>query len=170
MNIYELFMRVNGNVSKAAYTALTESIKRTQMPMSRMIAIAFEHEMMREKPFELDLSFPDDEYIEYAYVQEAGKILDFIMSLNSGMGLDHLYLCRREIGVPDRDTFLLAFRELVKKKLIEPYKPAKNFAAQPYPDDYRFWRAATEKPLKAIKKKATEYETYQILKKKFQSN
>lgn len=91
------------------------------VPVSRLIAIALDNEMESPNPFNYPVELPTSEYIPYGYVDEAGKILTFLMSLPAGTGLDSLMLCRREIGINDKETFMLAVRELLEKDLAEMY-------------------------------------------------
>jgi hypothetical protein len=106
---------------------LIEIQKKMNIPISRLITIALENELNKEKPFTYDLTIPTDEFVEYAYIDEAGKIITFLMKYKKGLSLQFLALNRNEMGIPDIQTFLYAFREcLVKGFIIEITKVTRN--------------------------------------------
>lgn len=157
-------------VSKHVKGALFFRSVNSKVPISRLIAIALEHELEREKPFEYDVTLPSDEYVEFAYADEAGKIMNYLRGDLQGMGLDMLCLCRHDIGIPDKNTFLLAFRELVKKDMLEAYKPKKKLLSYTeHPEDYVMYRLKGENAPERKKKRreATEFERFKRLERKY---
>jgi hypothetical protein len=144
--------------------------RERKIPKSRLIALAVDNEFLKEKPFDFELdSIEDEEFVDYAYVTEAGRIIDYLKG-NAGHGLDILMLARHDMGIPDRKTFLLAFRECWVKGFLEMFKPVKNrFSKAEYNEDYVMYRLKGEgtKEKMKLRRKASDYEKFQRLKKKF---
>lgn len=141
------------------------------LPMSRLIAIAIDNELEKEKPFNFPLDLPTQEYIEYAYVDEASKILAYMQKQNTGMTLDMLMILRHDIGIKDKETFLAAFRECLEKKMLEEYHQLKNnYAIDDYVDTTYYRVVGTgPKDTKVLRGKTTKYDRYLKLKKTFES-
>lgn len=141
-----------------------------ETPMSRLVALLVDKEFKKDKPFDgLDIVVPDDEVEEFAYADEAGKILAFLGKQRKGAGLDILYLLRFKIGIEDKYKFLMGFKDCLDRGLIEAYKAPKKLNAPAAPEGYFNYRLKGEAPTekKKAKKKATEYERWEKLNKKF---
>lgn len=161
--------KVQSFISQYHYNKLLYWSQETKLPMSRLLSIALDKEIEKDVPFQFDMSLPRDEYVEYAYADEAGKILNFMRSQSTGMGLDLLLLLRYDIGIPDKGVFLAAFRECFEKKMLEAYRPhAPKYAPKP-DENYFHYRipGTSTKERKKVRKKASKYETYIKLKKEF---
>ena len=138
------------------------------VPMARLISYALDTYIDMGGNFEFDFSFPDEEYVEYAYADQAGKIVTYMGKLRLGMGLDSLLLCRYDIGIPDKKIFLLAFKECLEKKVVEAFPPPDNgFNKRPYKPDYFYYRLTGYTTGRSKKMKAKKYQTYLRLKKQF---
>lgn len=144
------------------------------IPISRLISFAVHNEFERENPFEFDVSIPPlADIIDYAYADEAGKILTFMKTLRNGAGLDILTLLRFQIGVPDKETFLLAFADCLQRGHIEAFDPPYKRGYVPV-KDYKMYRVAgstakeVKKAAKKAKKKEDEKVLYERLKKKYE--
>jgi hypothetical protein len=158
-----VFKSVPTSLGPKTYEKLQKFSQYHEMSISRLVAIAVDNELQKEKPFEFDLNVPDEKYVDMAYADEAGKILQFLKAYG-GMGVDMLMLVREDIGITDKRIFLLAFRELAQKGLIESYVPKTKGPKF----DRAYWRAVDfSKQVKKPKRKATKYELYQKLKKEF---
>jgi hypothetical protein len=132
-----------------------------------LISIAIEHEFEKEDPFSYDVSIPEGDYEEYAFLEPAAKIIAYLKT-HGGMSLETMVNMRDDIGVPDRDTFLLAFKESMDKGILESYKPRQTqLSTIKYDDTYLFFRVkGTDRKSKdKIRKKATKYEQFIKLKK-----
>jgi hypothetical protein len=151
---------------------LLESISFAyKLPITTLVAIAIEHELQRDKPFDYDVSLPKDEYLEFSFVDEAGKILDFMRKF-AGLSLEQMCLNRHDMGIPDHDRFMLGFRECLVNQMLETYTPkTSSFSKFKYPDDKVFYRVkGSGKPMaKKIRKDANDFEKFQKLKKKFKN-
>lgn len=161
--------RVLGLVGKHSKKLLDNYSIKKGVPFTRLIGIAIANELEKDKPFEYDVSPPEGEYIELAFVEEASKIMNY-MSRSSGMSLELMCMVRHDMGLPDKKLFMLAFRECLLRGLIESYTPKKSRLSKfEYSDDYVFYRTkgASTKKQKEVRKKASEYETFQKLKRKF---
>ena len=163
--------KIIGHVSRHTREILDEIQQKKKLPMIRLIAMAIEHELERENPFEYDVTVPSDKYVEHAYASDAGKILTYLKR-SSGMSLENLCIMRHDIGIPDKKTLLLAFRECLLSRQIESYKPKKQLNSKfDYNEDDVFYRikgAGTFKK-KVERKKATRYDMFQKLKKEFKN-
>lgn len=127
-------------------------------PISKLIMIAVENELESPNPFTYMQELPDIPFVQDAYAEEASKIFEFLQKIPYGIGKDSLLMCRRDMGIMSKDTFLLGFRELENSGLIESFYPKK--ATFTYPLDYRYWRVKQEdaKTIKRIKYKRKQIE------------
>jgi hypothetical protein len=113
------------------------------LPMSRLVAVAVDNELDAPAPFTYNIDLPTNEYIELAYIDEAQKIIRYIQSkFPKGVGLDLLCLCRRDLGVPDKERFLFGFRELLRQGMVEIGVPPSNLRYT-LPLDYKYVRIKT---------------------------
>lgn len=163
VNTEKMTQKVASYIGLTTYGILEFHSKAKNVPISRLIAIALEHEMNKDRPFEFQTDLPDTEYVEYAFAEEAGKIMQYMKRLNGGTSLPLLVLCRADIGIEDKETFLLAFRECVEKKMVEQYVP-KKVTSEKY---YRVVESSPKERKKRVKR-GKEYKDYLKLKKKFE--
>lgn len=162
--------KVVGLISKTRRQEIEKICLRKKIPLGILVAIAIEHEFERENPFSYDVSDPADKYLEHAFSNEANKIVLY-MRLCFGMSLENMCLVRHDIGIPDKKVFLLAFRECVRARLLEPYTPKQSIMSKfKYEDDYTFWRVKGSGKVvaKKVRKEANQFETYHKLKKKYE--
>jgi len=162
---------ISASVSKSVSDKLEAFMKVRKLPIGRLIAMAIENELMKgvDAFTGFDLEQPSEPYEEYKYSDEASKILKYITKYGQ-MGLDMLLVLRHDMGIPDAYIFKLAFRELVEKEMVEKCTPYTNVDPNKYPEGYTHWRLAKEfRPtkVKVARKKATEFETYLRLDKKY---
>jgi len=99
--------------------------KRHGLPMSQLVAMAIDNELFEQKeriPFKWNLKFSDDQFEEYTWANEAGKIMNFLKDLQyTGMSLTQLLICRHDFGVPDKEVVKNALKELLDKEMIEEF-------------------------------------------------
>lgn len=100
--------------------------EKHELPISRLICIAIDNELDVDVPFNYPCFQPESPYVEFAYAEEAGKILKFLEKFPTGTGRDMLMLCRRDIGIDSRAEFMLGYRELLEKKMIEEFRPLRT--------------------------------------------
>lgn len=162
--------KIVGVSSPLVRQKLEEIVKKKQLPMSTLVAIALEYELQKEKPFDYDVSAPTQKYIDGAYYEEAQKIVNFMRKIY-GSSLEMMFILRADMGIPDKDIFNLAFREAMVSEMLEVYHPKQpQNSTVKYNEDVVFYRvkgASTKKATEA-RKKANEYEKFQKLKKKFE--
>ena len=171
MNDDKLLHKMQFYVPKFHYDRIKAISKARKMPMSRMIGLLIDDELLEDKPFSYDLSGASEESVEYAYADQATKLLKFLTKQDKGMGLDVLTMLRYHIGIPDKLTFLGAFQECLSKEMIEPFKEKLPSNRNPMPDDYFWYRIAgsgKDRSKKLMSKDAKEFAKYQKLKKKFE--
>ncbi len=110
------------------------------LPVSRLLAIAVDNELDCQVPFNYPCDLPTNDYAEFTYAKEAGRIIAFLQTrMPNGTGRDMLTLCRREMGIESKDTFLGALRELYEKDILEEFIP-QNAKFSYYKPDYRYVR------------------------------
>lgn len=163
--------RVTSYVSNKHMEFLVYYSQLYKLPITRLIAIAIDNECLKkENAFNVDLTLPESgENVEYAYAEQAGKILNYVRNLPFGTSLDMLYIVRHDIGISNKDVLLSAFKECLDKNMLEVYTPPRNMRTKR--DDTTYYRLTgsdkSDKKAKSIRKKASQYETYQKYKKKF---
>lgn len=147
-------------------TKIKEYALKNNLSVSRVIAFAVDNELQKDNPFEFNTELPTQEYTEYTFADEAGKILNFIKTLRNGSaGLDILLLLRYTIGVPDKDIFLAAFKDCLDRGMIESFMPAKIRY-----ENYLYYRLAGQPTTRSRRMREKSYKEYQRLKKKFEGD
>lgn len=132
------FVEVKVYMPKSLHYILKARSNEVHMPISKLICIALDNELDVSTPFLYPTELPDSPYVPDAYVDEAGKIYEFLKNIPYGIARDHLLLCRRDMSIQTRDVLLLAYRELLKTELIEEFYPEN--ASFRYPLNYRYTR------------------------------
>ncbi len=157
-------------VGKVHMEKLKEYSDNLQLSISRLIGMAIDDQLFEKKdPFNWEFDLDDnEEYIEYAYADEAGRIINFLKGLPNGLSKDQLMIVRHDMRIPDKKTFMLAFRECLEKRQIEPYTAPKSVK---YPTKWEttLYRVVGTSPSDNRKKrnKIDDYALLQRLKKKF---
>lgn len=164
----QLMVKMSFYVPKHHHEKIRSISKLRKVSMSRLVALLVDDELIRDKPFNYDMTLQESE--DYAYVDQASKLLNFMNKLDKNMGLDTMLLMRYHIGIPEKETFLGAFQELLSKEMIEAYKEKPVTGRPPLADDYFHYRIAGTKPRskKLMSKDAKEFAKFQKLKKKFE--
>lgn len=163
-------LQVRGYIPKFHDNALREISKKRKISISRLVAFAIDNELCSERPFKFDTELSTEEIVEYAYADEAGKILNFVKTLRIGAGLDILLLLRFEMGVPNKSVFLAAFKECLDKGMLEAFVPPvpRGRNVPPVPEGYFYYRISNQPTAKQIKNKASRYDKYLKLKKELE--
>lgn len=146
----DAFERVVIYVPKGTAALLRQASADLETPMSRLAAIAIDNELDAHAPFNYPCPMPEAPYVEYAYATEGGKIMRFLEHFPQGTSLDTLMLCRRDMGIESRAEFMLGYRELLEKNMVEMFRPMKTKFA--YGSDYFRVRPVGVDP-KVIQKK-----------------
>lgn len=149
----DAFDHITSHVPKGISRRLKAESELRQIPVSKLICYALDNELDCNPSFNYETKLPDSPYREFEYAEEAGKILQFLTRhfQDVGTGLDTLLLFRRDIGIESKERFLLGFRELLNKKLIEEFYP--RYAKFKYGKDYRYYRPSDELLAKSKVKK-----------------
>jgi hypothetical protein len=136
------FVRVDAYIPKSIYLILRQQSRLKGLPISRLINVAVDNELDAPEPFFYQTELPDPApaYHEYQYAEEAQSILEYLSKIPKGTGLDLLMLARRDMGITDKEKFLLGFRELKMKNLVEAIEPI-GTRFNYYEPDYRYYRA-----------------------------
>jgi hypothetical protein len=122
-----LLTKYSAMLSKYHGEKLNAHSLKTNIPLSRLICIAIDNELGREKPFEFDTTLPNEEIEDHAYADEGGRILKFLKMVQAGLSLDVLVLLRHDMGIPDKHIFLLTFGDLLRLGLVEKHAMSKTF-------------------------------------------
>jgi hypothetical protein len=135
----ESFQSITVYLPKSVYCILKAKSDQTNLPLSRLVAYAVDNELACGEPFRYDTALLDKPYVQDAYSEEANKIYKFLEKTEKsavGIGRDLLMLARRDIGIMNKDEFLLALRELYECDVIEEVKPS-NKTFKKYDEMYR---------------------------------
>lgn len=160
-NYDRTFQSVQGSLSQKQMEILRAMAKMHDLPMSRLIAIAIDNELQKDKPFKINLTIPDIEIIENSYAHEAQLIIKFIKSSKLGLSIDMLYTLRHDIGIDNAEILLLALKECLNHKLLEAVKAPESVT---YKLGTIVYRVKTDTP-QARKKIRTEIEDYEKIQK-----
>jgi hypothetical protein len=120
------FVRIAGLTSSKTYRKLEIHSEKNHISISQLVAIALDQQFDKDYPFTLEISLPDDDFVDYAYADEAGKIMSFLDDTEVGSTLEVLYLLRHEMGIESRGRFLGGFKELLAKGVLDCYTPKKT--------------------------------------------
>ena len=121
MSEEKLIKNLRVNVSQTHYKVLKAYSDDLDIPLSRLVTMAVDSELLRDNPFGYDLSIPEVDWEDYTYADEATKILDYLKVYNAPIELSFLVLLRHDIGIPDLETFMKAFAECLKYEFVLPY-------------------------------------------------
>ncbi len=118
--------------------------KERKIPMSRLAAIALDNELDCGNAFNYSCELPKSSFVEYAFLDEAARMLRYIENnFPQGASRDILMFCRREMRIPDKETFMHAYRELLEYGRIEEIRPEKSKFE--FAEDYKITRVVKEK-------------------------
>jgi len=163
---------VTGYTSRHLFDKLQTLSSTRKIPVARLIGYLVDNEFMKEPQdrFQFNCELPaTGDHLEYAYAEEATKILNFVGTLTKGAGLDVLMMLRFKIGVPDKEAFLAAFKECLDKGMIEAFIPTIAKSRKPLADDYYYYRLAGQVTNRSEKMADKEYKNYLRLQKKYQN-
>lgn len=135
------FSLLKAFVPKSMEKILREKSKALGLPMSRLIAIALDNELDSPDPFNYPTQMPSSEFVEHAYTEEAQKLIRFLGKFKYGTGRDSIMLCRRDFGVVNRETVMLAYREAMEAGFIEEVRPKAKF--RDYHHTYKYTKVRT---------------------------
>lgn len=141
-----------------------------KISLTRLICFALDNELIKDRPFEFDLELSKEDNIEYAYADQAGKILTFINSLHKGVALDILVLLRHSIGIESKAELLGGFKELVDADMIESFiPPVRKMYTTSYNPNYKYWRKKDSPEVaKKQSRQNKKYAKYLKLKAEFE--
>ena len=158
--------RVTALISKQRHNEIVKLAKEKNLPMTRLASIAIYNEFQKDKPFDFDFSIPEEEAEEYAYADQATKILSYMRAKKNGLPIDIMIPLHHEMNIADKETFLFAFKELIDKDFLDIVTVDKDNKSN-YPIGTVIYSIKKEiKTSKKLNKEAKEYEDYQKLKKK----
>lgn len=138
-NADNAFQHVKLYMSKATYEMLRIRSNAKGIPISKLVQVAIDNELDAPAPFSFLCEMPTQTFIENAYIDEAQKLAKYLIKFPSGTGRDQLMLMRRDIGIPNKETFMLAYRELLEANVIEEVGVPKSSKFK-YPMGYKYAR------------------------------
>lgn len=137
---------------------------RLKLPLSRMIALAVDNELAKQKPFDgIDFTLLKD-IQEYAYAKEAQRISDYMDKVLHAVTVDYLYSHRHDMGLKTLEEVVGGFSELMRAGLLVEFKPS---FAKPIKGGNKYYKLYSEKD---EEKEAKDYARYLRLAKKFEKN
>lgn len=158
---------LNVTTSRHAETVIKAIAVERKLTYSRVIAIAIDNELGKDKPFEFDLTLPEEDTCEdLIYADEGGKLLDYMAKIR-GAGLDTLILLRHDIGIPDKDTFLATFKECLGNDMIESSLPPLKKGLIQHAEGYLYYHLKGHKSGRSNKMAKNRYKEYLRLHKEF---
>ncbi len=145
------FGSVTAFLPKGTLAILKELSRTTGLPMSKLVSIAIDNELDSPAPFNYPCLLPSTVFVPGAYVEECQLITRYLMRFPSGCGREQLMLSRRDIGIPNRETLMMAYRELLDFGLIKEVPPPPRVKFE-YPEGYKYTRLSNVGPKrKALK-------------------
>jgi hypothetical protein len=120
-NPNDAFEQIKAFIPKQTHSIIRQQAEELGLPMSRLVAIAIDNELDCKTPFNYNVQVPTTPYKAYNFAAEAGRILEFLKCFPKGTNRMTLILCRRDMNIPDRDTFLEALRELLHADIVEEF-------------------------------------------------
>jgi len=167
-------VKMSTRVSNYQKDALHRISNERKLPMSRLIAYAVDNELLKDNPFQFEtklseIAIMDIDLDEFA--EEARRIYNYMKLLSYETGLDVLLLLRHEMGISDKEIFLIAFNIALESNLIETFQPRPKRNAPPRPADYLYYRAVGSDSIGKLKisKNIKDYRKYLQLKTKFEN-
>lgn len=143
-----LFRMINVYVPASVYIILAKASEEKEIPMSRLVAYALDNELDSPTPFNYPSDLPTDEYKEFMYAKEAGRVMKWMNSVPGGVNKESIMLCRRDFGIETRREVLYALRELFEKDMIEEFRPNRRSRGYtPTTKRIRIKKVATQRPL-----------------------
>lgn len=131
----QLIYSKGGYITNGGEQALRLLAQERGLALSSLIGYAIDNEFEKEFPFQANYSLPDDEYIENAYADEAGKIISFMKSYPTPFWLEKFALLRFDMGIPSKTRFLYGFRECLMTGLVVSFfteDPNRTRKDEPY--------------------------------------
>lgn len=130
------------------------------IPMSRLIGLSLDNEMLRENPFECNTTAPLPHEVpmkKFEYADQANKLAKWLRQFPRGCDRELMIICRKDYGVETREEVLLGWRELFLLDLVEDVKPDnKRFK---YPEETEFVRLRGVSPRELYEERKQMMET-----------
>ena len=116
--------RLVANIPDNLYDIVKKKATELKLPIGRIVAYALDNELDAANPFDYPLVEPETVFVEYAYIEEAQKIYNFLRKYPEGMDRGNIMLMRHIIGIPNKATVMLALRELLNSGMAIESKVA----------------------------------------------
>lgn len=113
----EHFLHIRCVLPRSLHNAVMAKSHELGVPPSFIIAYAVDKELTEGEPFEYPCEMPASVFIEDAYNEEAVKIYQFIRKFGP-MSIEMIMASRRDFGVLNKTTVMLAIRELFNKNVF----------------------------------------------------
>lgn len=152
-------------IPRDLYKILRDLSAVRKVPITRLICFAIDKEIDSDDMFDYPTPDPLNEFIEDAYTNEAGTIFRMLKFFKGGLSRDQLMLFRRGMGM-DKETVMLAVRELLKSKMVHEVPIGRNYTNFEYPPEYKVLRMVEE--IKDDKKAFSEQKRYEMLKRELE--
>ncbi len=101
-------------VSKDVADKIRKIAENKNTTISKLLAIAIDNEMDTPSPFTFPHDMPSTPFIKGAYQEEAMLMSQYLDKFDDGADIETLMLHRHAIGIADKNTFMLAVREMLE--------------------------------------------------------
>ncbi len=135
-----LFNQYKIYIPKSLMDPLKDFAKGMCLPVSRLICYAIDNELEASIPFNYPCKLPESVYIRGTYSDEAMRVTDLMRKFTQGAGKDMIMMHRRAMGIPNRETLMLALREMLESGVVEETVPPAKAKFKGYSHDYKYIR------------------------------
>ena len=156
-------IQLSTHVSEFHMKRLSEISKARNIPKSRLLTIAIDKELQKDRPFQLELGVVSAKSNE----MHQGLLINYMKDCSYHLGKDTLCLYRHDIGIEDKADILKALEDLIKSGIVETYKKPKIHGRPEEAPNYLCYRLA--KSLTIEKDKEKRRKQYEKLKKEFEN-
>ena len=163
----KLMTEIKGTVSKHHFDIVKKYSEENKVPFTRVVGCLIDHAIEEGLPMEYDLKLTNDDNQEYS--EEGAKIISFLKKLRKYVGIDVLLAIRHDLGITKKEAINAVIGNCVDVGVLEKSPPSNRYFD--YPEDYFIYGLKDEKHHGTkIKNKhrASEYDTYLKLKKKYE--
>jgi len=137
---------------RSLHSMLRAKSDKFGIPMSKLAGYAIDNEFECADPFTYLCELPTNQFVQYAYAEEASQIAKYLLKFTQGTGRDTIMLSRRDIGIASKEQLMLGFRELLETQVVVEVKPSKKVRFG-YGDDYKYVKIRSIKTDDMLKRK-----------------
>jgi len=157
MATYESSMLMNIYIPLQLHEALKNVSKQRGLPMQRLVGHLIDNALHKPELFDYPCTPPPNDYVPDTHLDNAKKIYDFLPKLRNATSIDTLMMYRYDIGIPDKEEFMEAYRAGVNAGALIEIPPPPRTKFKGFKSIYRI--AMQYKP-KESKKKSVSFKEH----------